>query len=148
MGHLLAAQHISKRMIVSTPDQVEIICHIRIIKSDEEVAMSRKLISINQAVKRKIDRLRKPTWANKMDHFKLYLFDEERIGPWIQFYSPFNKECNGRDPVDILLPIWVPNMDIKEFEVYKGPLPKSEEYREAVATYEGWTMLGTQPLGT
>ena len=31
MGHLLAAQHISKRMIVSTPDQVEIICHIRIM---------------------------------------------------------------------------------------------------------------------
>jgi len=27
-------------MIVSTPDQVEIICHIRIIKSDEEITMS------------------------------------------------------------------------------------------------------------
>ena len=93
------------------------------------------LISINQAVKRGIERLRKPMWANPLDHFKIDIVGG-KLGPWLHLYAPFNKECNGRDPVDVLLPIWCPNTDIKEFEIYEGPLPDSQEYQKEVASYE------------
>ena len=98
--------------------------------------MPTKLISINQAVKKKVDRLRKPIWANPMDHFKIDIVGD-KLGPWLHFYSPFNKECNGRDPIDELFMMWSPNLDIKEFEIYNGPLPDSQEYQEAVTSYEG-----------
>ncbi len=98
--------------------------------------MSAKLISINQAVKKKVDRLRKPIWANPLDHFKIDIVNGE-LGPWVHFYAPFNRECNGRDPVNLLLIFWCPNIDVKEFEIYEGSLPDSQEYQKAVASYEG-----------
>ena len=94
------------------------------------------LISINEAVKKNIDRVRLPIWANLLDHFKIDIV-HERLGPWLHLYSPFNKECNGCDPVDIFLFDWIEDLEAKEFEIYEGPLPNSQEYQEAVAQYEG-----------
>ena len=101
----------------------------------------RRLISINDAVKMGHVRLRKPVWANALDHLKLDLFDGH-MGPWIHLYAPFNKECNGRDPVDILALTQQASFDSPEFEIYSGPLPDSEEYRSAAAKFDG--VLGKQ----
>jgi hypothetical protein len=88
------------------------------------------LISINEAVRAGQSRLRKPKWANPLDHIKIDLIDG-RMGPWLHIYSPFNKDCNGRDPVDILAITERGSFDSPEFVVYDGPLPDSEEYRGA-----------------
>lgn len=99
---------------------------------------ARRLISINEAVRLGHQRLRKPIWANPLDHLKIDIFDG-KLGPWLHLYAPFNKECNGRDPVDMFsfAPEFVASYDTPEFEVYTGPLPTSEEYRAAVAKFDG-----------
>lgn len=87
-----------------------------------------ELISIAQAAEQGIARLRKPTWANPFDHLKIDTIDGSP-GPWLHLYSPFNKECNGRDPVDMLG--FGSDYEAKEFEPYTGSLPDSDEYKTA-----------------
>ncbi len=93
------------------------------------------MISILQAAERGIDRVRQPIWANKYDHVKIDIIDG-KLGPWLHLYCPFNKECNGRDPVDFL---WMvdPKTDINSvcFVPYEGPLPDSDEYKANAALY-------------
>lgn len=97
---------------------------------------ARRLISINEAVKLGHPRLRRPIWANPFDHLKIDLIDG-KMGPWIHLYAPFNKECNGRDPVDMLALQHRDSFDTPEFEVYDGPLPHSDEYKAEVARFDG-----------
>lgn len=93
-----------------------------------------ELISIAQAAEKGIERLRKPIWANQMDHLKIDII-KGMAGPWLHLYCPFNKECNGRDPVDTLgLGM---DYDAEEFEPYTGPLPDSDEYKAAQASFDG-----------
>ncbi len=93
-----------------------------------------ELMSINDAARNGFERLRKPVWANTMDHLKIDIINGTP-GPWTHLFAPFNKECNGRDPVDILFC----NMDYetKMFVSYEGPLPDSPEYQNAVTVYNG-----------
>lgn len=96
---------------------------------------SERLISLNQALGDGIERLRRPIWANRMDHIKLDLYPGGSHGPWIHLYAPFNLWCNGRDPVDLL---WmdVGDCDAEEWIPYEGPLPDSVDYKTAVRSYE------------
>lgn len=93
------------------------------------------LISINAAIDQRIERIRKPIWVNDMDHIKIDLMSDGGAGPWLHLYCPFNKECNGRDPMDILR--FNEDCEAKMFEPYTGPLPESEEYKTAQAKFEG-----------
>jgi hypothetical protein len=87
------------------------------------------LLSIRDAESRGIERLRKPIWANQLDHLHV------PKGIWTYLYCPFNKECNGRDPVEMLK--FQLNETVKEYEPYTGPLPDSDEYKAAVTAYDG-----------
>jgi hypothetical protein len=98
------------------------------------------LISIMQAAELGVERLRQPNWANPLDHIKIDIFDG-KPGPWVHLYSPFNTECNGRDPVDIIITQF--NCDTPALQRYFGPLPDYEEYRAAVAKFAG--VLGETP---
>ena len=95
-----------------------------------------ELISIAEAAAKGILRLRKPVWACPEDHLKIDIVDGN-LGIWTHLYAPFNKECNGRDPVDILR--FELDVDSKEYEPYKGALPDSETYKAAVAAYSALT---------
>ncbi len=81
-----------------------------------------------------------PKWANKLDHYKIDIIEDGKVGPWLHLYAPFNQECNGRDPCDFL---WVPEDNAKEklhaphYEIYTGPLPDSDEYKEAAKAFDG-----------
>jgi hypothetical protein len=92
------------------------------------------MLSIEDAAARGIERLRKPIWANPLDHLKIDII-EGKPGPWLHLWCPFNKECNGRDPVSVLAFQW--DLTIPEFELYDGPLPQSDEYKEAAKRFEG-----------
>lgn len=92
------------------------------------------MLSIRDAVSKGITRLRKPMWANPCDHLKVDIY-EGHLGPWIHLYAPFNLECNGRDPVSLLV-IHV-DIDEPEYVEYHGPLPDSEIYKNEQAKYTG-----------
>ena len=100
-----------------------------------------KLISIHTAAANGILRLRMPKWANKLDHLKIDMLaplplgsdGPHTMGPWLHLYAPFNQECNGRDPVDILSMQF--DLNAAEYEPYTGPLPDSDEYKAAVAAF-------------
>lgn len=91
------------------------------------------MLSINQAAKRGITRLREPRWADPMDHIKIDLIGD-CPGPWIHLYCPINKEINGRDPVDVL-DVGL-DYTAEEFEEYSGPLPDSDEYKTRQAAID------------
>lgn len=76
-----------------------------------------KLISINQAAKQGVTKLRQPNWANPEDHIRIDIVDG-RAGPWIHLFSPMNDELHGRNPVDILS---VEGRDEPSFAPYTGP---------------------------
>jgi hypothetical protein len=96
---------------------------------------ARRLISINEAVKLGAPRLRKPVWANPLDHLKIDIVDG-RLGPWLHLYCPFNKPLNGRDPVDMMALQHRASLDTPEFEVYAGPNGDSDEYLAEVQRCE------------
>ena len=94
-----------------------------------------KMMTLREAVAKRIERLRNPKWANPMDHLKLDLIGESGHGPWLHLFCPFNQECNGRDPVDFLMFDF--DWDEREWVAYKGPLPDSQAYRDDQAYYDG-----------
>lgn len=101
------------------------------------------LISIAQAARLGIERLRQPNWANPFDHLKIDLQRDKlngkltgMFGPWAHLYAPFNKVCNGRDPVDMLMLDPPFDVNAEGMEPYTGPLPDSDEYKADVAKYE------------
>lgn len=72
-----------------------------------------------------------------MDHIKIDLIGD-KPGPWLHLYCPFNKECNGRDPVDQLIVMHGASAYTdRVFVPYTGPLPDSDEYKAAVAVFDG-----------
>lgn len=90
-------------------------------------------MDIKTAAAQGIERLRLPQWANSMDHIKIDIIDG-RPGPWAKLYAPFNMECNGMDPVQVLSM----QMDYTDaYVAYDGPLPESDEYKAAQAAYAG-----------
>jgi len=96
------------------------------------------LLSLNEAAAKGIGRLRRPIWAIPMDHIKMDT-QTGKVPLSIYLYSPFNQECNGRDPVEIFLGGGALGYDPNEkaWMPYKGPLPDSEEYRAARDEYKG-----------
>ena len=99
---------------------------------------SPRMISMNEAAAKGIERLRKPSWSDPFDHIKIDIF-EGKPGPWMHLYAPFNLECNKRDPVDILWSIQFgkESADSVEFVPYEGPLPDSETYKARQAEFDG-----------
>lgn len=82
------------------------------------------LISLKDAARLGIRRLRKPIWASKFDHIQIDIVKGE-LGVWVHLYCPSNLAINKRDPVDILTIEGLTNCD---FVPYTGPLSDSEEY--------------------
>lgn len=96
------------------------------------------MLSIVEAAAQGIERLRKPVWANPLCHLKVDII-KGKPSPWTHLYDPFNTECNGHDPIDILAITGYIDYTSKEFEEYRGPDADSVEYRAEVAKFEGCT---------
>jgi hypothetical protein len=93
-------------------------------------------ISIAEAAHRGINLVRQSNWVNALDHLKIDIINGQP-GPWLHLYAPFNKACNGCDPVDFLWAFGPLKTDInsRDFDPYVGPLPDSEEYRSEAARF-------------
>lgn len=106
---------------------------VRDDKNDSPCACgTHEKLSIAEAARRGISRLRQPQWANPMDHLKITIIAGS-VAPLVRLYAPFNKECNGRDPVVLFLD--QPNDRI--WLEYTGPLPDSPEYKAEQAKFNG-----------
>jgi hypothetical protein len=93
-----------------------------------------EMISIREAAKRGIERLRSPKWVTPEDHLKIDIVNGVP-GPWVHLYAPFNLECNGVDPVDVLCVQM--NYESPDWVSYDGPIAGSDEYLTAQARYKG-----------
>lgn len=102
-----------------------------------------ELISIHEAASRGIERLRQPQWANPLDHLKIDIV-KGRAGPWVHLWAPFNKECNGRDPFDMLA-VQI-DYNSAEWLEYTGPIETSDEYKAGCAVYDGCLADERSPL--
>ena len=104
------------------------------------------LFSLREAAARGVDRVRQPNWAHPMDHIKIDILSDGRMGPWAHLYSPFNQSINGRDPVDMLC---IAGMGIdpnaKGGYAYVGPLPDSEEYKTEAEQCSAQLSSGKRP---
>ena len=85
------------------------------------------MISILEAAEQGILRIRKPIWANPMDHILITIFEDEP-GPWLKLYAPYNLAIDGEHPVTLLITAF--SIEEQDWERYTGPLPDSDEYRE------------------
>lgn len=92
------------------------------------------MISIYEAAGKGITRLRMEKWASPFDHL-LITIDNKGLCPWIRLYAPFNQECNGRDPVEILFTEM--DCEAKILVPYEGPPPDSGEYRNEAQKFKG-----------
>lgn len=93
-----------------------------------------KLMSINEAAAAGIERLRDPIWAIPEDHLKIDIFNG-KAGLWAHIYSPFNLECNGKDPVDILS-LYI-DREQQIYVKYDGPISDSHEYKSSQSKFSG-----------
>jgi hypothetical protein len=106
--------------------------------NDDEVReLHARMMSMKEAAALGIERLRKPVWADPLDHMKIDIVDGE-LGPWMHLYAPFNQRT-GHDPVDILWSVQFgkDSASSREFVVYDGPLPDSDVYKARQAQFDG-----------
>jgi hypothetical protein len=94
------------------------------------------LISLRQAAKFGITRVRLSRWANPFDHLDISV--PHSVGGtlpvWVKLYSPMNAWCNGRDPVLVIVLSF--DLDDPSWEPYAGALPDSELYRQRKAEFD------------
>lgn len=105
------------------------------------------LFSLREAAARGVSRVCQPNWSGPMDHIKIDILPDGRMGPWAHIYSPMNQAINGRDPVDMLC---IADMGIdpeaRGGYAYVGPLPDSEEYKmETEKFLAAWKNNGGVP---
>lgn len=77
-----------------------------------------ELISIVEAAKRGICRLREPQWANARDYLKIDIIDGVP-GPWAHLYSPANEIVGNKNPHSFVWALF-PNSDVASFYPYEG----------------------------
>jgi hypothetical protein len=91
--------------------------------------MTEQLISIREAAKAGIWRVRQKQWINPLDHLLIDIMRDGTPGPWTHLYSPINRAISGRDPVSILAT--VVSYNAQEWLPYTGPVWESQEYQDA-----------------
>lgn len=92
-----------------------------------------QLISIAEAAKQGVERIRMPRWSTPEDHLKIDIINGDP-GPWVRLYGPFNNVCNGTDPVT-LFGFDMVDYDEKIFLPYEGPLPDSQKYKDVASMF-------------
>lgn len=105
-------------------------------------------LSINEAVKAGIDRLRLDNWANKDDHIKIVITKhpetgEPYLGAWWELWSPVNEMINGRNPVKnmVIGAMGLGDLDAPCWTVYH-PVTTGMTWREGFTRWRKWAREG------
>ncbi len=91
-------------------------------------------ISLREAAKQGITRLRQEQWVSPFDHVEITALNGV-LGIWVRMWAPFNEECNGQDPVPVITLRM--NPDNLDWLPYQGKLPDSPEYLAERASFKG-----------
>jgi len=91
-------------------------------------------LSINEAVKAGIERLRLDKWANPDDHIKIVITKhpetgERCLGVWWELWSPINEEINGVNPVKNLIigPMGLGDLNACHWTIYAPSKPPPDQ---------------------
>lgn len=79
-------------------------------------------ISINEAIKTGVTKLRLDNWADPADHIEIYIADQIKgwTGPWVKFWSPTLEHTGQKNPQELLITT-VGDPDDKCWTPYRGP---------------------------
>lgn len=81
-------------------------------------------MTLEEAAKKRIERVRLDIWSNKNDYLKLTIIDE-KLGPILKLYSPTNKIIGEKNPQ--LTSIYLGNtLEVNGFVEYKGEIDPDE----------------------
>lgn len=79
------------------------------------------LISINDAGKAGITRLRLDHWTDPEDHIEIHITVSGELGPWIKFWSPTLERIGMKNPYEVIISefdcdekCWRPYTDLSE----------------------------------
>jgi len=104
-------------------------------------------LSINEAVKAGITRLRLDNWANKDDHIKIVITKhpetgEPYLGAWWELWSPVNEMINGVNPVKnmVIGAMGLGDLDAACWSVYNPitPPPTGMTWRDGFKRWRAW----------
>lgn len=62
-----------------------------------------ELISINEAMRRGLTKLRLDKWSNPQDHIELQKLDAGNYGPWVKLWSPTAAVCGYPNPQKLII---------------------------------------------
>jgi hypothetical protein len=82
--------------------------------------MKGELISINEAIDRRITKVRLPIWATPSDHLELHITESGHIGPWVKLWSIHNEMCEQENPHALLYMSAIKDPSVVEWEIYEG----------------------------
>lgn len=61
------------------------------------------LISINDAIKIGVTKLRLDHWADPKDHIEIHITVNGELGPWVKFWSPTLEHIGMKNPHEALI---------------------------------------------
>ena len=82
-------------------------------------------ISINEAVKTGVTKLRLDHWTDSKDHIEIHIADQIKgwVGPWVKFWSPTLEHIGRENPYETLITefdaddkCWSPYLESSERE--------------------------------
>ena len=76
-----------------------------------------RLISVNDARRGGVTKLRLDHWANPADHIEIYLTDARELGPWVKLWSPTNEAIGEKNPQQFLITM-LGDLDAKSWRQY------------------------------
>ena len=91
-----------------------------------------ELISVNEAVRRGVVKIRKPHWACDFTYLQLNYSKVGELKDELDLFSPLNMRKYRKDPVPILKAFYESSFDLNEFVVYDGPDATSVQYYEEI----------------
>ncbi len=79
------------------------------------------LMSINEAVKTGVTKLRLDNWAYKEDYIEIHIADPIKgwIGPWVKLWSPLNEIIGRKNPQEMLVTM-LGDLDDKCWRIYQS----------------------------
>ena len=81
------------------------------------------LLSLNDAVKFRIPRLRLPHWSNPRDYIRIDITEDGELGPWFHLYSPGHASLGQKNPLPVLWSVVGIDPDRKVYLPYLGDAP-------------------------
>jgi hypothetical protein len=91
-------------------------------------------MTLNDAIKQRIPRMRNPIWANPNAYLRMPLLSNNNCGPWMELYDDVTQEhVLEIRPGSQHVMAMGEHMYLDDFEIYDGPVSPHEQNAESFA---------------